>query len=165
MRRRVFMASGTALLCFTLSATAGSSQPWRVVVVSSGGAASLVSTFQEALSQLGYEVGKNLLLEVREAKGNYDILPEIMKEVVSLKPDVIVAEATPAVAAAKNATSTIPIVMAPATDPIGSGFIQSLAHPGGNITGVTNLYGDQTAKTLEFLHTVVPQAKKIGVLL
>jgi len=86
--------------CSTVSYVLGSSepsQPWRVVVVSSGGAAALVSTFQEALHQLGYEVGKNLLLEVREAKGNYDILPEIMKEIVSLKPDVIVAEPRPAV--------------------------------------------------------------------
>ena len=165
MKRREFLASGAALLCLTFSAAAEPSQARRVVVVLSGAGAVLVSTFQEALHQLGYEVGKNLLLEVREAKGNYDILPEIIKEIVSLKPDVIVAEAAPAVAAARKATSTIPIVMAPATDPVGSGFIQSLAHPGGNITGVTNLYDDQTGKTLEFLHTVVPQAKKIGVLM
>jgi putative ABC transport system substrate-binding protein len=78
---------------------------------------------------------------------------------------VIVAEATPAIAAAKRATSNIPIVMAPATDPIGSGFVQSLAHPGGNITGVANLFGDQTTKVLDFLHLVLPQAKKIGVLI
>jgi putative tryptophan/tyrosine transport system substrate-binding protein len=165
MRRREFLASGAAVLSLTLSAAAEPSKPWRVVLVSSGGAGVLVPVFQEALHQLGYEVGRNLLLEVREAKGNYSILPDIMKEVVSLKPDVIVVEATPAIAAAKKATSTIPIVMAPATDPIGSGFIQSFAHPGGNITGLANLFGDQTTKTLDFLHAVLPQAKKIGVLI
>jgi putative ABC transport system substrate-binding protein len=166
MRRREFIGAIASAAVWPFAAWAQQlAKMKRVAFVSSGSAAVLVSTFQEALHQLGYEVGKNLILEVREAKSNYDILPEIMKEIVSLKPDVIVAEATPAVTAAKNATSSIPIVMAPATDPVGSGFIQSLAHPGGNITGVTNLYGDQTAKTLDFLHTVAPQAKKIGVLM
>jgi putative ABC transport system substrate-binding protein len=125
----------------------------------------LVPILQEALRQLGYEVGKNLVLEVRGATGNYSLLPDLAKEVVGLRPDVIVAEATPAIAAAKRATSTIPIIMAPATDPVGSGFIESFAHPGGNITGLANLFGDQTAKTLDFLHLVLPQAKKIGVLI
>jgi putative ABC transport system substrate-binding protein len=125
----------------------------------------LVPILQEALHKLGYEVGKNLVLEVRGAGGNYSLLPDLAKEVVGLRPDVVVVEATPAVAAAKRATSTIPIVMAPATDPIGSGFIESFAHPGGNITGLANLFGDQTAKTLDFLHLVLPKAKKIGVLI
>jgi putative ABC transport system substrate-binding protein len=84
---------------------------------------------------------------------------------IELKPDVIVAEATPAIVAAQKTTSTIPIVMSPATDPIGSGFVKSFAHPGGNITGVANMFGDLTAKTLDILHLVLPNAKKIAVLI
>jgi putative ABC transport system substrate-binding protein len=165
MKRREFLASGSALLYAMASAAAEPSRPWRVALVTSTGAGMFVPILQEALHQLGYEVGKNLVLEVRGATGNYSILPDLAKEVVGLRPDVIVAEATPAIAAAKKATSTIPIVMAPATDPIGSGFIESFAHPGGNITGLANLFGEQTAKTLDFLNLVLPQAKKVGVLI
>jgi putative ABC transport system substrate-binding protein len=78
---------------------------------------------------------------------------------------VIVAYATPAIAAAQRATSTIPIVMAPATDPIGSGFIKSLAHPGANITGVANMYGDAIGKSVELLHAILPLARRIAVLM
>ena len=165
MRRREFLASGSVLLYAMALAAAEPSRPWRVALVTSTGAGMLLPILQEALHQLGYEVGKNLVLEVRGATGNYSLLPDLTKEVVGLRPDVIVAEATPAIAAAKRATSTIPIVMAPATDPIGSGFIESFAHPGGNITGLANLFGEQTAKTLDFLNLVLPQAKKIGVLI
>jgi putative ABC transport system substrate-binding protein len=165
MRRREFLASGSAHLYVIASAVAEPSRSSRVVLMTSTSPGVLVPILQEALHQLGYEVGKNLVLEVRGAGGNYSLLPDLAKEVVGLRTDVIVAEATPAIAAAKRATSTIPIVMAPATDPIGSGFIESFAHPGGNITGLANLFGDQTAKTLDFLHLVLPQAKKIGVLI
>jgi putative ABC transport system substrate-binding protein len=121
--------------------------------------------FRAALHDLGYEVGKNLLLEVREARANYDLLPGLLKDIIDAKPEVIVAEATPAIDAAKKATSTIPIVMAPATNPIASGFVESLAHPGGNITGLANMYGDLTAKTIDILHTVLPHVTKIGILI
>jgi putative tryptophan/tyrosine transport system substrate-binding protein len=164
MRRREFLTSGPALLYLMASGAAEPSRPWRVAFVAAGIVGEEADTLRDTLHRFGYDVGKNLVLEVREARGNFGLLPEIMKEVVSLKPDVIVAEATPAIAAAKRATSTIPIVMAPATDPIGSGFVQSFARPGGNITGLANLFGDQTAKALDFLHLVLPQAKKIGVL-
>jgi putative ABC transport system substrate-binding protein len=78
---------------------------------------------------------------------------------------VIVAVATPAVIAAQRATSTIPIVMGPASDPVGSGFIKSLARPGGNITGMTNMFSDATAKSVEVLHTLLPSARRIAVLM
>jgi putative ABC transport system substrate-binding protein len=87
-----------------------------------------------------------------------------MQELLVLKPDVIVAEATPAIAAAQRATTTIPIVMAPSTDPVGSGFVRSFARPGGNITGVANMFGDLTAKTFDIIRLVFPQAKRIAVL-
>lgn len=119
--------------------------------------------FRRALQSFGYEEGKNLTIDVREAKGRFALLPDLVKQVVDLKPDVIVAVATPAVAPAQAATSSIPIVMSPATDPIGSGFVKSFAHPGGNITGIASLYGDLSAKTLEILHVGLPSAKKIGI--
>jgi putative ABC transport system substrate-binding protein len=119
---------------------------------------------KRTLQSLGYEEGKNLIFDVREANGHYSELPGLMQQLVMLKPDVIVAEATPAIAVAQKATSTIPIVMSPATDPIGSGFIRSFAKPGGNITGVANMFGDLTAKTLDFIRLVLPEVKKLGVL-
>src|SRR3954447_4171677 len=143
---------------------AQASRSWRVAFVAAGIVGEEADTLRDSLRHLGYEAGKNLHLEVREARGNFDLLPGILRDLVSQNPDVIVAEATPAIAAAQRATSTIPIVMAPATDPIGSGFVQSFPHPGGNITGLANLFGDQTAKTLDFVRLVLPQAKKIAVL-
>ncbi|MBR1215188.1 ABC transporter substrate-binding protein [Bradyrhizobium sp. JYMT SZCCT0180] len=105
------------------------------------------------------------LLGILNVDRPYAILPDLLKEVVGLRPDVIVAEATPAVAAAQKATSTIPIVMSPASDPVGSGFVESFARPGGNITGVANMFGDATTKTLDIIRLVLPNVKMIGVLI
>lgn len=117
------------------------------------------------MTDLGYIEGKNLTVDSRAAEGQYDRLPGLAKEIVDLHPDAIVAEATPAIAAAQRVTKSIPIVMAPATDPIGSGFVDSFARPGRNITGVANMFGDLTAKSLDFLHRVIPSAKTIAVLM
>jgi putative ABC transport system substrate-binding protein len=105
------------------------------------------------------------VIDTRTAEGKAERLPSLINELIALKPDVIVAIATPAIAAAQRATSTIPIVMAPATDPVGSGFIKSLAHPGGNITGVANMFGDSIGKSVELLHAIQPGAKRIAVLM
>jgi putative ABC transport system substrate-binding protein len=164
MLRRDFLTSGFALFLFKGPAIAEPSRSWRVAYVSSGRAGMFVEAFRRALNSLGYEEGKNITIDIREAKGNFSLLPDLVREVVDLKPDVIVAEATPAIAAAQKATSAIPIVMSPATDPVGSGFIKSFAHPGGNITGIANMYGDLTAKSLDLLHLVLPNAKKVAVL-
>src|SRR5262249_33191513 len=83
--------------------------------------------------------GKNIVIEYRSAEGNYDRLPELAAELVRLKPDVLVTSATPATLAAKQATTTIPIVMVDVSAPVGSGIVASFAHPGGNITGLTDL--------------------------
>jgi ABC-type uncharacterized transport system substrate-binding protein len=167
MRRRDILTGSFALLLLTGGqALAESSRTWRVAYITAGTAqrTDALDVFRRNLRSLGYEDGKNLIVDVREANGNYALLPDLVREVVSSKPDVIVAVATPAIAAAQKATSSIPIVMAPATDPIGSGFVKSFAHPGGNITGVANMVGDLTAKTLDFLHLVLPDVKKVGVL-
>ena len=166
MKRREFLAVGSA--CFILAgrrARAETARTWRVALVTSGRGDKILELIRTSLASKGYEEGKNLTIDLRDAKGRYDLLPGLISDVISLKPDVIIAEATPAIAAAQKATSVIPIVMAPATDPIGSGFVKSFAHPGGNITGVANLFGDLTAKTLDILRLVFPNAKKIGVLI
>jgi putative ABC transport system substrate-binding protein len=148
------------------------SKVWRVGYLSPASSplnntvdAAVFEAFRQRMRDLGYYEGKNLIIEGRYAEGQFDRLPTFANELVSLPCDVIVAVATPAIAAAQRATATIPIVMSPSTDPIGSGFIKSLAHPGGNITGVANLYGDVTPKSVEFLHSILPNAKKIAVLL
>jgi putative tryptophan/tyrosine transport system substrate-binding protein len=165
-RREVLSGSFAVLLLARDRAVAEPSRIWRVAYITAGIAdrSDALDVFRETLRGLGYEAGKNLTIYVREAKGNYSLLPDIVQEAISLKPDVVVAVATPAIAAAQKATSSIPIVMSPATDPIGSGFVKSFAHPGGNITGVVNVGGDLTAKTLDFLHLVLPHATKVGVL-
>lgn len=145
-------------------ARATSGKVWRVAVVTSGRGADILSIIRSSFVSAGYDEGKNLTLDLREANGRYGDLPNLVAELIALGPDLIIAEATPAVAAAQKATTTIPIVMAPASDPVGSGFVKSFAHPGGNITGVANMFGDATTKTLDIIRTALPNAKKIGVL-
>jgi putative tryptophan/tyrosine transport system substrate-binding protein len=146
-------------------AHAESAKVWRVAFVTSGVSQFILGIIRDTFKSKGYEEGRNLIIDVREANGRYDTLPTLLDELVTLKPDLIIAEATPAVAAAKRATATIPIIMAPASDPIGSGFVKSFTHPGGNITGVANMFGDTTTKTLDIIRQVFPGAKKIGVLI
>lgn len=121
--------------------------------------------FRSELRRLGFPEGANLVIDARFAKGNPDTLDALAKAVAAARPDVIVAIATPAIAAAQKASNTIPIVMMPATDPIGSGFVRSLARPGGNITGMANMYGDSVGKSVELLHSLLPAARRIAVLM
>jgi putative tryptophan/tyrosine transport system substrate-binding protein len=120
--------------------------------------------FRTRLGELGYVDGKNLKLDVRRAEDDPARLPGLASELVALTPNVIVGSANGAVSALQRATSSIPIVMAISNDPIGNGFIKSLAKPGGNITGLSTLGLETTAKSLELLHAVVPNAKRIAVL-
>ena len=98
-------------------AHAQSAKVWRVAFVTSGVAQFILETIRETFKSKGYEEGKNLIIDVREGNGRYDTLPALLDELIALKPDLIIAEATPAIAAAQRATATIPIVMAPASDP------------------------------------------------
>ncbi|KPK04278.1 MAG: hypothetical protein AMJ64_14060 [Betaproteobacteria bacterium SG8_39] len=120
--------------------------------------------FLKGLREHGYIVGKNLHIEFRYA--NYDLsrLPGLAKELVELKPDVIVTASPPGVRAAQKATRSIPIVIAAVYDPVGLGFVQSLARPGGNITGLSVQYEDTIPKLLELIAATVPETRKIGVL-
>jgi putative ABC transport system substrate-binding protein len=119
---------------------------------------------QQGLRELGYVVGKNLLLEYRYAEGNVARFPELAAELVRLNVDLIVANGHPPALAAKQATSTIPIVMSVPTDPVATGLVESLARPGGNITGLANLTIETAGKQLELFKATVPTLVRVAVL-
>ena len=160
----------------TLGAAVGSRTPsaqqqasvWRVGFLALGSSASLGSensdAFLKGMRELGYIEGKNLVVEWRFADGSFERLPGLAVDLVRLKVDVIVAVASAAIGAAQKATTTIPIVMATTGDPVGSGFVKSLARPGGNITGLSNMGGETGGKLLELLLSVVPKLSRVAVL-
>jgi putative ABC transport system substrate-binding protein len=122
------------------------------------------AAFLRGLRDLGYIEGKNILVEYRSMEGNRDRIPSLVVELVQLKVDILVSPNAPTILAAKQATRTIPIVMVVNTDPVASGLVDSLAHPGGNITGITRLTRDLSGKRLEVLKEVVPGISRVGVL-
>ena len=115
-------------------------------------------------ARAGYVEGQNLVIEYRYAEGSEERLRDLAAELVRLKVDVMVAEGAAAIRAAQHATRTIPIVMAATSDPVGQGFVASLAHPGGNITGLSFLEAELPGKRLELLKEMVPQSTRIAVL-
>jgi ABC-type uncharacterized transport system substrate-binding protein len=121
--------------------------------------------FLETLRQLGYQESRNLRLLLRSADWKHDRLPALAAELVEARPDVIVAMNTPGARAAIQATKSIPIVMSIVGDPIGAGFVSSMAHPGGNVTGISNISAELAPKRLSLLKEVVPRARRIAVLL
>ncbi len=123
-----------------------------------------IEAFRRGLSELGYTEGNNIAIEYRFAEGKFDRLPDLAAELVRLNLPVIVAWGTLGVQAARNATTTIPIVMAAVGDPVGVGFVASLAHPGGNVTGLSLLDTELSAKRLELLREAVPGLARVGVL-
>jgi putative ABC transport system substrate-binding protein len=124
----------------------------------------LTDAFRDQMRQLGYVEGKNLVIEYRWADGKYDRLPDLAADLVGLRVDVIVTVGDPVILAAKEATTTIPIVMASVGDPVGRGFVASLARPGGNITGVSNLAVALSGKWLEILREAVPRLSQVAIL-
>jgi putative ABC transport system substrate-binding protein len=123
-----------------------------------------VEAFRQALRDLGYVEGESAVIEYRYAEGNLDRVSELAAELVRLKVDVIVTAAPSPTRAAKETTATIPIVMAYDPDPIGNGFVASLAHPGGNITGLSSLAPGISGKQLELLKEIVPGLSRVAVL-
>jgi putative ABC transport system substrate-binding protein len=120
--------------------------------------------FLEGLQDLGYVEGKTIVIEWRRTMGKPELLADLAAELVRLKVDVLVAAPTPAVQAAKNATTTIPIVMAFAADPVRTGFVASLARPGGNITGVSGIMPELAGKRLELLRELFPKLSRLAFL-
>src|SRR5262245_29638528 len=165
--RRAFVAGTLGLLAAPLAADAqpaGKRVP-RIGYLD-GGSLSAISVRIEALRQglreLGYVEGQDIAFEWRTAEGKADRLPGLAAELVRLKVDVIVTGGAGATRPAKEATSTIPIVMAQDSDPVGSGFVASLARPGGNITGLSTLHPTINGKRLEILREVLPRLSRVA---
>jgi putative ABC transport system substrate-binding protein len=123
-----------------------------------------IDAFRKGLRQLGYAEGKDFVIEYRDADGKLDRLNELAAELVRLKVDVIVTPGPSPTRAAKAATATIPIVMMQDPDPVGNGFVASLAHPGGNITGLSSLAPEISGKQLQLLKETVPKLSRVAVL-
>jgi putative ABC transport system substrate-binding protein len=128
------------------------------------GAQRLIDAFRQGLRTLGYVEGQNIAFEIRWAEGKRDRLPELANELVRLKVDLIVTGGATATHAAKKATKMIPIIMANVGDPVGEGFVASLAQPGRNITGLSSISTDLAGKRLELLRETVPTASRVAVL-
>jgi putative ABC transport system substrate-binding protein len=121
--------------------------------------------FRQGLREHGWEEGRNLVIESKRTNGQYDQLAKLASELVSSNVDVIVTDSTPAARAAMNATQAIPIVLAIAADPVGTGLVKSHSHPGGNVTGLTLMQAELSGKRLELLKEIIPAATRVAVLL
>jgi putative ABC transport system substrate-binding protein len=132
---------------------------------SASGYASQLEAFRQGLRALGYVEGQNIIIDYRWAEGRYERLSDLAAELVRLKVDVILTHGTPGTQAAKRATTTIPIVVVVAGDAVATGLVKSLARPGGNVTGSSFFLPELSAKRLELLREVLPEASRIGVLL
>jgi putative ABC transport system substrate-binding protein len=170
MDRRVFLGALAGSVLLTAPFPAEAQQPgnvYRIGVLEQGGSPGpnpIYEAFRHQLRELGYIEGQNLVLENRFAEGRAERLPDFAAELVRLKVDVIVAGGTLGPLAAKHATGTIPIVLAAAGDPVGTGLVASLAKPGGNVTGLSNHSADLTGKRLQHTKEVVPGLSRIAVL-
>ena len=169
MKRRAFITLlGGAAVAWPLAAGAQQARKvWRIGFLSAVSRESSFRSYaalQQGMRELGYVEGNDFVIEWRSVEGKYERFPEIVGELVRLKLDVIVTGVTAALPALQRATSTIPIVMAYSTDPVGNGLVASLVRPGGNITGLAGSSDDSSPKQLELLTTVVPNVSRIGLL-
>jgi putative tryptophan/tyrosine transport system substrate-binding protein len=168
VRRREFITLLGGAAAWPLAARAQQTgKVWRIGFLSGASRESfsrLYAGFQLGMRELGYVEGKEFVSETHVADGNYDRLPALAAELVRSKVDIIVTGLTSGIRTLQQATSTIPIVMAYSTDPVGNHFVASLARPGGNITGLTGSSDDSAPKQLELLATVVPNASRVGLL-
>ena len=171
MRRREFIAFfGGAAVTLPLAAHAQSAHPVRLVGVlmdyadSDPDSQSLVTAFRDELAKLGWKEGGNLRLEVRWSAGSAERVKTFAKELVDLRPDAILGRGTPETTALARETRTIPIVFAATSDPIGSGFVASFTHPGGNISGFTNVESTVGGKWVELLKEMAPHTTHVALL-
>lgn len=165
MRRRDFLTILSSAAMLPLAARA-QQQALPVIGYLEGLAGfGWAEAFHRGLSNLGYVPNLTVIIEQRSAAGQTGRLPVLAAELVDLQPKVIVASSPPAVLAAKNATTTIPIVMAFSNDPVALGLVSSLARPGGNVTGLSNLSAGLMGKRLELLSELVPNLSRVGVIL
>src|SRR5262245_53294451 len=156
---------------FALSFSASAQQPAKIPRIgyltagslSSSTTAARIEAFRQGLRELGHLDGKNIVIEYRYAEGKLDRVPALAAELVRLKVDTIVTAGPIPTRSAKAATGTVPIVMTQDTDPVGNGFIASLARPGGNITGLYTLAPELSGKRLELIKEIVPTISRVAV--
>jgi len=169
MKKRILLST-IATLILAYVHLAGAQQPKKVPRIgflgftSLSGIAARIEAFRQGLRELGYVEGKDIVIEYRAAEGKLDPLPALAAELVRLKVDVIVTSGPSVTRAVKEATTTIPIVMGFDTDPVGNGFVASLARPGGNITGLSVVSPELSGKQLELLKEIVPKLSHVAVL-
>jgi ABC-type uncharacterized transport system substrate-binding protein len=165
MRRRDFLKIvGGAVAALPFAADAQQSRAHRIGVLAQDLQPGLLETFRDELHKLGYVEGTNLVIELRNAAGQNDRLPALAEELLHLKVDVIVAVNTPAAQAAKKATQTVPIVVMRVADPVKSGLVASLSHPGGNVTGLSFMPDALGPKGVELLHEILPDVARMAAL-
>ena len=167
--KKVLLRVLLGLFLFTPFAPAGAetSQPPRIGVLLSGFSIQSPETeqFRQALRTLQYEEGKNIVLEWRSAEGNYSNLPRLLFEIYQSRPDIIVVEGTVAAVQIKQANLGIPVVMIAVNDPLASGLVESLARPGGDMTGLSTMATEVATKRLALLKESIPSLKNVGVLM
>jgi len=169
MRKNIFCLALCAML-FALGASVAAQQPKKIPRVgyisasSASEASPRTEAFRQGLRDLGYVEGKSIVIEFLYADGKFDRLPALAAELVRHKVDVIVTAGPSVTRPAKEATATIPIVMTNDSDPVGAGFVASLARPGGNITGLSSLARELSGKRLEILKETVPKLSRVAIL-
>jgi len=168
---RVWIWPTLALTVLVPALRAGAQQPAKMARIGYLSAATPtpealhhLEAFRQGLRELGYVEGKSIAVEYRWAHGRFDRLPDLAAELVRVKVDVIVATVTAASLAARDATRTIPVVMVAVSDPVGSGLVDSLARPGGNITGTSAMTAELVGKQLELLKETLPKVARVAVL-
>lgn len=169
-RRNILAALGAGLFSAPLSSFAqAQGKIWRVGFLAPRRPANLdadaYGAFARGMRELGYIEGKNLVIEYRFADGNMGKLPELAAEIARLKVDVIVTAGTPSTRAAQKATATVPIVMGSVSDPVGDGFVRTLAHPGGYITGLSSVQSDIGPKLLDLVRRMISKPSRVAVLM
>jgi putative tryptophan/tyrosine transport system substrate-binding protein len=169
MKARILVYALPALILTTIHLAEGQQakkipRVGYLTAVSLSANAARIETFRQGLRELGYVEGKNIVIELRGADGKPDRLPALAAELVRLKVDIVVSGGPTVTRPVKEATTTIPIVMTFDNDPVGSGFVASLARPGGNITGLSTLAPDIGGKQLELLKEIIPRLTRVAVL-
>jgi putative tryptophan/tyrosine transport system substrate-binding protein len=159
----LFLLAASVLICVHPAEAQQPAKVPRIGHLSIFGASARIEAFRQGLRELGYVEGKNINFEFRSADGKLERLPNLAAELVRLKVDLIVTAGAPSARASKGATVTIPIVMMQVGDPVGSGFVASLARPGGNITGLSALAPELSGKRLELLKEIVPNLSRVAV--
>jgi ABC-type uncharacterized transport system substrate-binding protein len=169
MKRAALSAILVSVMLLAVEITAEAQQPKKVPRIGESGVGDPnnpgrdIEAFRQSRRELSYIEGKNILIEYRYAEGNLDRAPSFIAELVQLKVDALVVTFLPAIRAAKQATKTIPIVMISPVDPVATGLVDSLARPGGNITGLARFTRDLSGKRLELLKELIPRLSRVGI--